>query len=72
MNDQLKKDEKPKPSKFAEECMKKAAELVQQFKFEEALKFMQESAKKDKTVELFNDFIQKLEGIVTIINDNKE
>ena len=52
--------------------MKKAAELVQQFKFEEALKFMQESAKKDKTVELFNDFIQKLEGIVTIINDNKE
>lgn len=72
MNDQLKKDEKPKPSKFAEECMKKAAELVQQFKFEEALKFMQESAQKDKTVELFNDFIQKLEGIVTIINDNKE
>ena len=24
MNDQLKKDEKPKPSKFAEECMKKS------------------------------------------------
>ena len=72
MNDQLKKDEKPKPSKFAEECMKKAAELVQQFKFEEALKLMQDGIKKDKTVDLFNDFIKKLEGIVTIINDNKE
>lgn len=72
MNEQMKKDEKPKPSKFAEECMKKAMELVQQFKFEEALKLMQDSAKKDKTVDLFNDFIKKLEGIVTIINDNKE
>ena len=72
MNEQMKKDEKPKPSKFAEECMKKAMELVQQFKFEEALKLMQDSAKKDKTIDLFNDFIKKLEGIVTIINDNKE
>ena len=72
MNDQLKKDEKPKPSKYAEDCMKKAMELVQQFKFEEALKLMQDGGKKDKTVELFNDFIKKLEGIVTIINDNKE
>ena len=72
MNDQLKKDEKPKPSKFAEDCMKKATELVQQFKFEDALKLMQDGIKKDKTVDLFNDFIKKLEGIVTIINDNKE
>ena len=72
MNNQLKKDEKPKPSKFAEECMKKAMELVQQFKFEDALKLMQDGKEKDKTVDLFNDFIKKLEGIVTIINDNKE
>lgn len=72
MNDQLKKDEKPKPSKFAEECMKKAMELVQQFKFEEALNLMQDGTKTDKTVDLYNDFIKKLEGIVTIINDNKE
>ena len=60
------------PSKFAEDCMKQAMELVQQFKFEDALKMMQDGAKKDKTVDLFNDFIKKLEGIVTIINDNKE
>ena len=72
MNDQLKKDEKPNPSKFAEECMKKAMELVQQFKFEEALNLMQDGTKTDKTVDLYNDFIKKLEGIVTIINDNKE
>ena len=58
--------------KMNEDCMKKAMELVQQFKFEEALKLMQESAEKDKTVDLFNDFIKKLDGIVTIINDNKE
>ena len=72
MNEQKRKEEQPKPSKYAEECMKKAMELVQQFKFEEALKLMQDGGKKDKTVELFNDFIQKLEGIVSIINDNKE
>ena len=72
MNEQMKDKEKPKPSKFAEDCMKQAMELVQQFKFEDALKMMQDGAKKDKTVDLFNDFIKKLEGIVTIINDNKE
>ena len=72
MNEQMKDKEKPKPSKYAEDCMKKAMELVQQFKFEDALKMMQDGAKKDKTVDLFNDFTKKLEGIVTIIDDNKE
>lgn len=73
LENQKKKDqEKPKPSKFAEECFQKAMELVKQYKFEEALKVMTDGAEKDKTVQLLNDFIQKLEGIVTIINNNKE
>lgn len=75
LNEQTKKDkekDKPKPSEFAEECLKKAQELVQQFKFEDALKVMQDGAAKDKSVELFNDFIQKLQGITQIIIDNKE
>ncbi|MBP5582673.1 MAG: tetratricopeptide repeat protein [Bacteroidales bacterium] len=72
MNEQLKNDEKKKPTKYAEDCLRKAQELVQQFKFEDAFKLMQEGVKKDKTVELYNDFIKKLEDIITIINDNKE
>lgn len=65
-------EEQQKPSKFAEECFQKAMELVKQYKFEEALKIMSDGAEKDKTVQLLNDFTKKLEGIVTIINNNKE
>lgn len=67
-----KEQEQQKPSKFAEECLQKAMELVKQYKFEEALKVMSDGAEKDKTVQLLNDFTEKLEGIVTIINNNKE
>lgn len=73
-SDNQKKDDKdkPKPSKFAEECMQKALELVAQYKFEEALKVMQDGLAKDKTVELLNDFTKKLEGIVNIMQENAQ
>lgn len=67
-----KEPEKPKPSQFAEECLKKAQELVQQYKFADALQVMNDGLAKDKTVGLFNEFTKKLEGIVNIINNNQE
>ena len=61
----------PQPSKFAEECYKKSLALVDQYKFQEALTTMQEAAAKDKTVALYNEYMQKLSGILKIIEDNK-
>ncbi len=69
-DNQDKKDQ-PKPSKFAEECYKKSLALVDQYKFQEALTTMQEAAAKDKTVALYNEYMQKLSGILKIIEDNK-
>ena len=71
-NQKKKEPEKQKPSQFAEECLKKAQELVQQYKFSDALQVMKDGEAKDKTVALFNEFTQKLENIVNIINNNQE
>lgn len=71
-NQEKQNKDKPKPSKYAEECLKKSQELLGQYKFEEALKIMQDGLEKDKSVAIFNDYIKKLTDIVKIITDNKE
>ena len=60
-----KKDEKP--SAFALECKKKADALVLQYRFSDAYNIMNEGLKKDKTVGLFKDFIDKLQGVAKIM-----
>ncbi|MCQ2959689.1 MAG: tetratricopeptide repeat protein [Bacteroidales bacterium] len=62
-----KNNDKKKPSAFAEECFKKAMELVAQAKFEEALTVMTEGKQKDKSVEIYDDFTHKLSEVVSVI-----
>ncbi|MCQ2608252.1 MAG: tetratricopeptide repeat protein [Bacteroidales bacterium] len=70
-NKDKKQEEKPKPTDFAKECLKKAMDLVAQGKFKEALGVLEEGQKKDKTVSLFSDVIQKLTGVVGILQENE-
>ncbi len=66
-----KQDEKPKPTEFAKECLKKAMDLVAKGDFKGALTVLEDGLKKDKTVVEYSEIIQKLTGIVGILQENE-
>ncbi len=70
-NKDKKQEEKPKVTEFAKECLKKAMDFVAQGKFKEALTVLEEGLKKDKTVSQYSDVIQKLQGVVEILQKNE-
>ncbi len=67
--EQKKKDDqnkKQEPSEYAKKLKAQAEALAAQFKFNQAHNLMLEGAKKDPTVMYFNDFIDRLNDVVTI------
>jgi len=56
----------PEPSAYAREMKKQAEALVDQQRYQEAYTLMQEALKTDRTVAAFNDFIQRINDIITI------
>ncbi len=64
--DQGQEEQEP-PSEYAKAMKKRAEQLVNQQKYEEALNVMNEALKVDQTVQNFNDFIQRI-GQVSDIN----
>jgi tetratricopeptide (TPR) repeat protein len=60
------KDNKPEPSDFAKRKKAEADRLVEQFRFNEALKVMQDALAQDSTVAAYQDFITTLEEVVEI------
>jgi tetratricopeptide (TPR) repeat protein len=67
--DQEKKNQnqnKPEPSEFAKRKKAEADRLVEQFRFNDALKVMQDALAQDQTVAAYQDFITSLQEIVEI------
>jgi tetratricopeptide (TPR) repeat protein len=62
-NSDKKNDKKDEPSDYAKELKRLAEALVRQQKYSEAHKLMVDGLKKDRTVALFNDFIQRLKDV---------
>jgi tetratricopeptide (TPR) repeat protein len=69
----LKRDEerkqqqnKPEPSEFAKRKKAEADRLVEQFRFEDALKVMEGALAQDETVAAYQDFITLLKDVVQI------
>jgi tetratricopeptide (TPR) repeat protein len=60
--DQQNQDQEP-PSEYAKAMKKRAEQLVAERKYEEAYNLMQEALKVDKTVQNFNDFIQRIGNV---------
>lgn len=59
-------NEQVKPSEWAKELKKKAEQLVNQNRFEEAFGLMQEGLKQDQTVKAFDNFTNRIGTIVEI------
>jgi tetratricopeptide (TPR) repeat protein len=57
---------KPEPSEFAKRKKAEADRLVEQFRFNDALKVMQEALAQDPTVAAYQDFITTLQEVVEI------
>lgn len=57
---------KPEPSEFAKRKKAEADRLVEQFRFNDALKVMQEALAQDTTVAAYQDFITTLQEVVEI------
>jgi tetratricopeptide (TPR) repeat protein len=57
---------KPEPSEFAKRKKAEADRLVEQFRFNDALKIMQEALTQDSTVAAYQDFITTLQEVVEI------
>ena len=67
--DQERKDQeqnKPEPSEFAKRKKAEADRLVEQFRFNEALKVMEDALSQDETVAAYQDFISTLKDVVEI------
>jgi len=56
----------PEPTAYAKEMKKQAEALVDQQRYQEAYTLMQEALKTDRTVAAFNDFIQRINDIISI------
>ena len=65
---QQQKDSKPpiEPSEFAKRIKEKADQLVAQQRYSDALQLLNEGLRSDKTVQAYNDYIQRLGTIVEI------
>lgn len=61
-DEQQNQDQEP-PSEYAKAMKKRAEQLVQERKYEEAYNLMQEALKVDQTVQNFNDFIQRIGNV---------
>jgi tetratricopeptide (TPR) repeat protein len=59
-------DKPQEPSEFAKRLKAQADALAAQFKFKEAYTLMNDGLKKDPTVSHYNDFIKRLNDVVTI------
>lgn len=57
---------KPEPSEFAKRKKAEADRLVEQFRFNDALKVMQDALAQDSTVAAYQDFITTLQEVVEI------
>lgn len=57
---------KPEPSEFAKRKKAEADRLVEQFRFNEALKVMEDALAQDETTAAYQDFITTLKDIVEI------
>lgn len=57
---------KPEPSEFAKRKKAEADRLVEQFRFDDALKVMQEAMAQDSTVAAYQDFMTTLQEVVEI------
>lgn len=57
---------KPEPSEFAKRKKAEADRLVEQFRFNDALKTMEEAMAQDSTVAAYQDFITTLQEVVEI------
>ncbi len=67
--EQQKQDQEQKkiePSEFAKKLRKQAQELIDEFRYAEALKLMQDGLKQDETVAAYQSFIQRLQSVVEI------
>lgn len=56
------------PSEYAKAMKKRAEQLVAEQKYEQAFNLMQDALKNDKTVQNFNDFIERINTVSTIDN----
>jgi len=56
----------PEPSAYAKEMKRQAETLVDQRRYKEAYELMQEALQTDETVAAFNNFIQRINDIITI------
>ena len=65
-NQQQDKDKPQEPSEFAKRLKAQADALAAQFKFKDAYNLMNDGLKKDPTVAHYNDFIKRLNDVVTI------
>lgn len=63
-----KKNKQDPPTAFAKRMKKKADELVNKFKFKEALNLLEGALEKDATVSNYKEFMQKLDAIIKIKN----
>lgn len=65
--EQQNQDQEP-PSVYAKAMKKRAEQLVAEQKYEQAFNLMQDALKNDKTVQNFNDFIERINTVSTIDN----
>lgn len=60
--------EQEEPSEYAKAMKKRAEKLVEEQRYQEAFNLMQDALKNDKTVQNFNDFIERINTVSTINN----
>lgn len=63
-------EDKPQPTAFAKEIKKQALDLVRKHEFDAAYNLLMEGAKKDETVQQFEELIKNLKTIVDIVHEN--
>lgn len=65
-NEDQENQEQEPPTEYAKAMKKRAEQLVDQRKYNEAFNLMQEALKVDQTVQNFNDFIQRISQVSEI------
>jgi len=60
--------EQEDPSEYAKAMKKRAEQLVSEQRYQEAFNLMQDALNNDKTVQNFNDFIERINTVKTIDN----
>lgn len=61
-----KKEDQPEPSEWAKELKKKAEQLVNRFRYQEAYDLMQQGLQQDPTVKAYENFINRIGTILEI------